>query len=81
MVVSEAALLQARQSDYVTSVDGAKQVLVEAQRERDLMDGLLKNKIVSLIEATRARKAFADAKIKYDAVVTSNRVGPCAGIL
>jgi adhesin transport system membrane fusion protein len=74
LVVSEAALLQARQSDYVTSVDGAKQVLIEAQRERDLMNGLLKNKIVSLIEATRARKAFADAKIKYDSVVTSTEL-------
>lgn len=74
MVASEAALLQARQSDYVTSVDGAKQVLVEAQRERDLMNGLLKKKIVSLIEATRARKSFADAKIKYDEVVTSTEL-------
>ena len=74
LVVSEAALLQARQSDYVTSVDGAKQVLVEAQRERDLMNGLLKKKIVSLIEATRARKAFADAKIKYDDVITSTEL-------
>lgn len=71
MLVSEAALLQARQSDYVSSVEGAKRVLIEAQRERDLMDGLLKKKIVSLIEATRARKAFADARIKYDGVVTS----------
>lgn len=70
MVASEAALLQARQSDYVTSINGAKQVLVEAQRERDLMDALLKNKIVSMIEATRARKGFADAKIKYNEVVT-----------
>ena len=70
MMLSEAALLQARQSDYVSSVEGARQVLVEAQSERDLMDGLLKNKIVSLIEATRARKAYADAKIKYDEVVT-----------
>jgi adhesin transport system membrane fusion protein len=70
MLASEAALLQARQSDYVTSVEGARQVLVEAQRERDLMDGLLENKIVSLIEATRARKSFADAKIKFDEVVT-----------
>lgn len=74
MLVSEAALLQARQSDYVSSVDGAERVLVEAQRERDLMDGLLKNKIVSLIEATRARKAFADARIKYDSVVTSTEL-------
>ncbi|WP_299561375.1 HlyD family type I secretion periplasmic adaptor subunit [uncultured Sulfitobacter sp.] len=70
MVASEAALLQARQSDYVTSADGAQQVLVEARRERDLMDNMLKNKIVSQIEASRARKTYADAKIKYDEVVT-----------
>ncbi len=74
IVASEAALLQARQSDYVSSVDGAKQVLVEAQRERDLMNALLKNKIVSLIEATLARKAFADAKIKFDEVVTGTEL-------
>ena len=74
IVSSEAALLQARQSDYVSSVDGAKQVLVEAQRERDLMNALLKNKIVSLIEATRARKAFADARIKFDDVVTGTEL-------
>lgn len=74
IVASEAALLQARQSDYVSSVDGAKQVLVEAQRERDLLNALLKNKIVSLIEATRARKAFADAKIKFDEVVTGTEL-------
>jgi len=71
MMASEAALLQARQSDYASSIEGARQVLVEAQRERDLMDGLLKNKIVSLIEATRTRKSFADAKIRYDEVVTT----------
>ncbi|MEQ6202470.1 HlyD family type I secretion periplasmic adaptor subunit [Sulfitobacter sp. HNIBRBA2951] len=70
MMLSEAALLNARQSDFVSSMEGAKRVLTEAQRERDVMNGLLKNKIVSLIEATRARKAFADAKIKYDEVVT-----------
>ena len=66
--------MQARQFDYVSSVDGAKQVLVEAQRERDLMNALLKNKIVSLIEATRARKAFADVKIKFDEVVTGTEL-------
>jgi len=74
ILTSEAALLQARQSDYVSAIDGAKQVLVEAQRERDLMNGLLENKIVSLIEATRARKSYADAKIKYDDVVTSTEL-------
>ena len=70
MMTSEAALLHARQSDYISNMDGAKRVLAEAQAERDLMDGLLKNKIVSLIEATRARKAFADARIKFDEIVT-----------
>jgi len=70
MMASEAALLQARQSDFTTSVEGARQVLIEAQRERDLMDGLLENKIVSLIEATRARKSFADAENRFNEVVT-----------
>ncbi|UWR24216.1 HlyD family efflux transporter periplasmic adaptor subunit [Sulfitobacter sp. S190] len=70
IVASEAALLQARQSDFVSSVEGARQVLAQAATERDLLERLLKNKIVSLIEATRARKAYADAKIKYDEVVT-----------
>jgi adhesin transport system membrane fusion protein len=74
IVASEAALLQARQSDYVSSVDGAERVLIEAQRERDLMDAMLQNKIVSLIEATRARKAYADAKIKFDQVVTGTEL-------
>jgi adhesin transport system membrane fusion protein len=74
IVASEAALLQARQSDYVSSMEGAKRVLAEAQRERDLMDALLKNKIVSTIEATRARKAYADAKIKYDQVATGTEL-------
>ncbi len=70
IVSSEAALLQARQSDYLSSIEGARQVLVEAQRERDLMNGLLEKKIVSLIEATRARKSYADAKIRHDEVIT-----------
>ncbi|QUJ77013.1 HlyD family type I secretion periplasmic adaptor subunit [Sulfitobacter albidus] len=74
IVASESALLAARQTDFRASVDGAKQVLVQATRERDLMDNLLENKIVSLIEATRARKAYADAKIRYDEVVTKTEL-------
>lgn len=70
IVASESALLVARHSDYVSSIDGAKQVLIESTQERDLMNDLLENKIVSLIEATRARRAYADAKIKYDEIVT-----------
>ncbi|MFK7837876.1 MAG: HlyD family type I secretion periplasmic adaptor subunit [Sulfitobacter sp.] len=70
MVESERALLLARQSDFVSRSDGAKRVLVEAQRERDLMNDLLERNIVSLIEATRARKAYADARIRYDEITT-----------
>ncbi|MEQ6247283.1 HlyD family efflux transporter periplasmic adaptor subunit [Sulfitobacter sp. HNIBRBA3233] len=74
IVTSEAALLQARQSDYRSSVEGARQVLAEAQAERDLMERLLGNNIVSLLEATRARKGYADAKIRYDEVVTKTEL-------
>ncbi|MEP5730666.1 MAG: HlyD family type I secretion periplasmic adaptor subunit [Sulfitobacter sp.] len=70
IVESERTLLLARQSDFVSRSDGAKRVLVEAQRERDLMNDLLDRNIVSLIEATRARKAYADARIRYDEITT-----------
>lgn len=70
MVDSERALLQARQSDFVSRSDGAKRVLAEATQERKLLEDLLKDNIVSLIEVTRARKAHADARIRYDEIVT-----------
>lgn len=70
MVDSERALLQARQSDFVSRSDGAKRVLAEATQERRLLEDLLKDNIVSLIEVTRARKAHADARIRYDEIVT-----------
>jgi len=74
LVVSEQALLKARQSDYVSRVEGAKQVLKQAEREKGLLEDLLQKKIVALIEVTRARKAFADAKIRYDEVVTQTEL-------
>ena len=70
MVASERALLRARQSDFVSRRDGAQSVLDQAAKELDLMEKMLKREIVSLIEVTRARKAYADAKIKFDEVVT-----------
>ncbi len=74
IVDSERALLQARQSDFVSRSDGARRVLVEAERERDLMNDLLERNIVSLIEATRARKAYADARIRFDEIVTQTEL-------
>ena len=35
-----------------------------------MLEGLLKKKIVALIEVTRARKAEADARIRHDEIVT-----------
>ncbi len=70
MVASEKALLRARQSDFVSRRDGAQRVLDQAAKELGLMENMLKREIVSLIEVTRARKAHADAQIKFDEVVT-----------
>ncbi|OAN77664.1 transporter [Sulfitobacter sp. EhC04] len=74
IVASERTLLQARQSDFVSRTEGAKRVLAEATKERQLMDDLLERKIVSMIEATRARKVHADARIKYDEIVTQSEL-------
>ncbi len=70
IVASERALLEARQSDFVSRTEGAKRVLAQAQQERSLMENLLERKIVALIEVMRARKVHADARIKYDEIVT-----------
>lgn len=74
IVASERALLKARQSDYVKRSEGAKQVLAQATKEKSLLENMLKKKIVSLIEVTRARKAHADAKIRYDEIVTQSEL-------
>ncbi|EBA06435.1 HlyD family efflux transporter periplasmic adaptor subunit [Sagittula stellata] len=70
MVASEQALLAARQSDYISRRQGAQKVLDQAAEEKALMENLLDKKVVALIEVTRARKAYADAKNAYDEIVT-----------
>ncbi|KQI68556.1 transporter [Loktanella sp. 3ANDIMAR09] len=70
IVQSERALLAARQADYASKVDGARRVMDETGNELALMEDMLSREIVSLIETTRVRKAFADAEIKYNEVVT-----------
>ncbi|MDQ7070156.1 MAG: HlyD family efflux transporter periplasmic adaptor subunit [Rhodobacterales bacterium] len=70
IVESERALLQARQTDFVSRREGAQRVLDQAAKEKALMENMLTRKIVALIEVTRARKAHADAKIRLDEVVT-----------
>ena len=78
IVASESGLLQARQSDFASRRDGAKRVLDQAAREKKLLEDLLAEKIVALIEVTRARKAWADAKIKHDEIVTQTELDRAA---
>lgn len=75
LVVSEQALLAARQSDYLSRRAGAKRVLEQAASERSLMENLLDKKVVALIEVTRARKAHADAEKAFDEIVTQTELG------
>lgn len=74
MVASERALLVARQSDYMSRKQGARQVMDQAASELRLMENMLVKEVVALIEVTRARKAHADAKNRYDEVVTQTEL-------
>jgi adhesin transport system membrane fusion protein len=79
IVASERALLAARQTDYASKVEGARRVMVETKRELDLMEDMLSREIIALIEATKARKAHADAEIKFNEIVTGAELERAAG--
>lgn len=74
LLASERALLNARQTDFLSRREGAQRVLDQAAKERALLEDLLKRNIVALIEVTRARKAHADARIKLDEIVTQTEL-------
>ena len=74
IVASERALLVARQTEYTTARAGAQRVLEQALQEKQLLEDLLKQKIVALIEVTRARKAYADAKSRFDDITTKTEL-------
>lgn len=74
IVASEKALLKARQDDYVKRSEGARAVMAQAAEEKALMENLLAKKIVALIEVTRARKSHADAKKRYDEIITQTEL-------
>lgn len=69
-VASEQALLMARQSDFKSRAEGARAIMVQAEKELSLMENMLEKKIVSLIEVTRARKSKSDAEARYNEIVT-----------
>lgn len=70
MVASERALLNARQSDYVSRTEGAQSIVTETQRELAVMEDLYNREIAALIEVTRARKANSDAQNTLNDLVT-----------
>jgi len=70
MIASEQALLAARLGDFISRVDGAARIVVETRREVEVMEDLFSREIAALIEVTRARKANADAEIRYNEIVT-----------
>ncbi len=74
IIASERALLQARQSDFVSRSEGAQRVLDQAAKELSLLEAMLGEKIVSLIEVTRARKEHADARIRLDEITTTTEL-------
>ena len=74
MVVSERALLNARQSDYVSRTEGAQSIVTETRRELGVMEDLYSREIAALIEVTRARKANSDALNTYNEIVTRSEL-------
>lgn len=62
VVASERALLAARMSEQASRVAGAKAVLKQAEKERELLERMYEQEIAPLIEVTRARKAASDAE-------------------
>ncbi len=74
IVASELALLRARQLDFSSRRQGAQRILEQAQAETELLENMLKKKVVALIEVTRARKVLADAQVKLDEILTHSEL-------
>ena len=70
IVASESGLLEARQSDYAASRDGAEAIAKQADKERDILENMYQQEVASLIELTRARKLASDAEGRLNDVIT-----------
>jgi membrane fusion protein, adhesin transport system len=70
VVASERALLAARLSENAAQVSGARAVLEQAAKERDLLERMYDQGIAPLIEVTRARKLESDAEAQLALVQT-----------
>ena len=74
IAASESALLAARLADAAARIEGARQVAKQADRERDLLEAMLKQEVVPLIEVTRARKTAADAQNRLNDAVAQTEL-------
>jgi membrane fusion protein, adhesin transport system len=74
MLASEQALLVARRVNFTQRRESARVVLEQAASEKKLMENLIDEKVVALIEVTRARKAHADAQKAYDEIVSQTQL-------
>jgi membrane fusion protein, adhesin transport system len=74
IVVSENALLAARQTDFAGRVEGAQAILKQATKEQDLMERMLAQEVAPLIEVTRARKSQSDAAAHLSATITQTEL-------
>ena len=70
MSVALCALLAARMSEQEARVSGARAVLKQAEKERELLERMYEQEIAPLIEVTRARKAASDAEAQLAAART-----------
>ncbi len=74
ILTSEQALLNARQTDFASRRDGAREILKQLQDELQNLERLYKQEIVALIEVNRAKKAVSDAQIKYNEIGTQSEL-------
>ncbi len=65
ILASERALLAARQNDFTSRRDGARDILDQLKAEHANFNRLYNEEIVSLLEVNNAKKAMTDARINY----------------
>lgn len=70
ILASERGLLTARQTDFTSRRESARQIMDQLNAELANMETLHKQKIVALIEVNKARKAATDARAKYNEIGT-----------
>lgn len=70
ILASERGLLTARQTDFTSRRESARQIMDQLNAELANMEALHKQKIVALIEVNKARKAATDARAKYNEIGT-----------